>query len=213
MKRPKATGFSLMEIMFTAVLVGIVTMFMMPHVLFPNRDEQGDALIRESFTTLGDMYLARVTNPNYADPTSTSGNTNPEEIGGSNANATFAQFIYAHLHYSTAMAPSGITADTYCNTTQNYFTFPLGTAITNICSCPAAGGGTQTNCKSFNGANAGIDTMQVTVTVPTRNGQSSETYTLVIPENENRYTTLRGFDSTQACTYTDKLLHIDTTCT
>lgn len=171
--RSHRAGFTLTEIATALFLMGIVAIFVVPKLMHPQEDRQANALIRDSFTTIGEMYLSRKTNPNYP----------AEDIGGSERN-TFGQYLFGHINYHKVIDPATpIGADAYCTTADNYFVLPLDVTIRKICD-----DNTTTP-----------HTLKVTVQVPklngpiSRDGQKWVEYTLVIPEDEERYTTLYGF--------------------
>jgi hypothetical protein len=55
------------------------------------------------------------------------------------------------------------------------------------------------------------DTLQIDITA-TKPDSSTVDFVVVIPEGEERYTTLHGFDNSNACTVADTYLHTNVNC-
>lgn len=189
MKPSKRRGFTITELTVALIVTGLLAVIAMPKIKAVRDEGAAKSLVRESFQTVGDAYMARMKDPDYP-PAPASVPINGAEI------STFANYLYTHTNYLSAMDPAGITDADYCGFPQDYFVMPLGWKIRQICA----------------------DTVStprrllLTVFVP-RQGNDI-TYTVVIPEGGKRYTTRYGYNPaiTTTCTDADKLLNITSAC-
>ncbi len=166
-----------MEVLIGLFLMGIVAIFALPKLFNTNQDMRVTNLMRESFATLGDMYIMRKSDMDYP----------PENIGGGEP-ATFGNYLYRHLNYLSAINPA--TVSNYC-TPNNYFVLPMGATVRSICE-------TATN-------------LQVRVRVPA--GETTVEYVMVMPEGQDRYTTLYGVTGNAGdCGNADVIFNVTNQC-
>lgn len=184
----KMPGFTLTELKIALAILGLIALLVLPKVVGTKEDKRTSALVRESFTTIGEAFLARKLNQDYT--------PHPDDATGigTSERAVFGQYLYKHLNYTQAVNPASVA--NYCTANAaGYFVLPLGTKITQICDV--------TTTTPY--------TLQVSVQIPKKDGTTSD-YTLFFPKGEDRYTTAYGFNTANVCTYTDVVLGFTTAC-
>jgi prepilin-type N-terminal cleavage/methylation domain-containing protein len=193
----KHHGLTLTELKIALVILGLLALFAIPKIKTIRDDKQANALIRESYATIGSAYLTRLQDPDYP------ALAGAEDIGGANAGYTFAQYLYAHLNYTGAINPATVTAAQYCSTDDNYFVLPLGVTVREICS----------------DASTNPPSLRVKLQIPINGGASTTQYQMVMPQGQERFTTLFGFNTTNSgipdpasCTYADTVLKMTSVC-
>ncbi len=189
--------------------MSLVAMFAIPKIFYTNNNAQRDAIIRDSFATIGELYIQRISDPDQ-----------PEADLSNGERLNFAQYLYTHLSFTEAIDPStlgaqagfgcldGTATDTGANPPA-YFTLPMGVTIRNICNL---------NMTAFV---PGERIMMVRVRVPLNTGGFTE-YRLVVPSQgalntaSERYTTLHAYAPTMpaigGCTPADGILNTDPAC-
>ncbi len=207
----KQSGFSLTEVLIALGLMSLVALFAIPKIFYTNNNAQRDAIIRDSFASIGELYIQRLSDPDQ-----------PEADLSDGERLNFAQYLYTHLSFTEAIDPStlgaqagfgcldGTATDTWANPPA-YFTLPMGVTIRNICNL---------NMTAFV---PGTQALMVRVRVPLNTGGFTE-YRLITPSAlgatptspEERYTTLHAFAPTMpvigGCTPADAILQTDPAC-
>jgi len=120
-------------------------------------------------------------------------NPNYPPVDPANDRGQFGQYMADHLNYIAKFTP---VAD-YC-VANNYFILHNGITIRQICD--------------GNGGTVNATNMVVVIQVPTSRSGVTQTYTMVLPKNIDRYTTLYGFTGTAGdWTQADQVLNIAAT--
>jgi prepilin-type N-terminal cleavage/methylation domain-containing protein len=178
-------GFTLTEVLVTMILMGVIALFALPKLVLPKEDRHGDAMIRDSFTLIGEAYLARKRDSEL-----------PAEQIGTLERELFGRYLYSHLNYTEALNPNDV--DDYCEE-ADYFKLPMGVVVRQICDIPQ-------NMSD-------PARLEVTLHVPTWNNTETETVTVVIPKDTNRYMTPHGSNATiNPCTHTDEVMKVVDEC-
>jgi type II secretory pathway pseudopilin PulG len=193
------SGFTITEVAVAMFLMGVIAVVALPKILNSQEDRQADALVRDSFTTIGEMYIARKTNPDYADEDIDT----LSNIGGN----TFARFLYSHINYLTATDPTAVAGTDYCTVPSDYFVLPMNVTIRSLCDDDTTVPKTL-NVTVWVPKNNPMDTIVV------NNGINGVEYVLTIPEGEDRYTTDYGFTGVVASCHldVDPILRIVDSC-
>ncbi len=176
MFQKRVCGFTVVEIVTTLVLMSTFAIFVMPKLVRPREDRVASALVRETVTTIGQMYLTRKRDLSY-----------PAEAIGTTEHINFARYLYDHLNYRAAIPPdnAGNTGpaqvDTYCTTPNpDYFVLTFDARIMSICDVPTTGSGEP-------------DKLEITLRIPIKNNTATTEVVMVIPEGDERFTTRLGF--------------------
>lgn len=182
----RKSGITLTEVLVVLGMVAIIASFSIPKFFSGKPMGQKErALIRETFSLVGESFLTRMNQPGLP----------AVDIGGTE-NDTFGDYLYSHLNYLTTTVNDPAVTNNYCPA-ADYFVMPGGTIIRSICD-----------------VNAATDQLHIDVYIPGRRVEHDLTYTIVIPEGQDRYTTLHGFDSggNPCIPLVDETLNIVDTC-
>lgn len=189
MKHPQ-TGYSLVEFLMAIVLIGILAAFMVPKVLYKNDNSQSTIQIKETFTTVGEAYLAYKKDLTYGD----------SNLADGEEGVRFAQYLYDHLNYTDAIDPATVVdpGNTYCSFFNQYFVLPNGAQLTQFC-------------------NSSNPPRKMWVQVWIEKPKPTSFYVYFVEdadgngESQDRYTTAYGVDQ-QFCVYADEVLNIVDEC-
>lgn len=177
----KQSGFTLTEIALALLLLGIIATFTIPTLMTLSSGTQRQQLSKNMFTVIGEAHLARRTA------------TDQFPLTWSTAEQrSFAQYLYTHLNYVNAIDPASVALDsTFCGTAQNYFTLSNNIRIRQIC---------------YDNPDTTPNTLRVVFEVPqVADPNTSTTFEVYLPENQDRYTTKFGFTGTTGdCTALDR---------
>lgn len=177
----KQSGFTLVEVLITIGLLGVIAALLVPKLLLQNENTETKALVRENFHTLGEMTLSCGKDEDY----SSAGPCSPGNL---------ALYLYDHLNYHRTGIPAraSISATDFA-VESDYFTLVTGSKIRSISAVSSPVAGTR-----------------IKVQIPRGHDGNTIDLILIVPNDEDRFSTLRGFDDTQPCTEADAALNICT---
>lgn len=198
----RQSGFTIAEIMCVMLMLGTICLLMLPKVLFPQEDRKAAALIRESYTIVGELYNAYKSDPVISG----------EIAGLDDSDNGFIDFMRSHLNILASSDYSDLhTPPSGCRQPPN-FLLPSGVLISSICKMED-------------------DNLEVKIIVPlkptadlyklTEGRYSTEdldrnemlVYTMILVKDTDRYTTKYSLTgNTEDCTLADTVLHIIEQC-